>query len=38
LSRRKSNREDDVEYVIQQIPDVVRRLRAMSPLTPEELR
>lgn len=34
----KSNREDDVEYVIQQIPDVVRRLRAMSPLTPEELR
>jgi len=34
----KSNREDDVEYVIQQIPDIVRRLRAMSPLTPEELR
>jgi cysteine desulfurase len=34
----KSNREDDVEYVIRQIPDVVSRLRAMSPLTPEELR
>jgi cysteine desulfurase len=34
----KSNREGDVEYVIQQMPDVVRRLRAMSPLTPEELR
>lgn len=34
----KSNREDDVEYVIQQMPEVVRRLRAMSPLTPEELR
>jgi cysteine desulfurase len=34
----KSNREDDVEYVIQQMPDVVRKLRDMSPLTPEELR
>jgi cysteine desulfurase len=34
----KGNREEDVEYVIQQILDVVRRLRAMSPLTPEELR
>lgn len=34
----KGNREEDVEYVIQRMPDVVRRLRAMSPLTPEELR
>lgn len=34
----KSNREEDVEYVIQRMPEVVRRLRAMSPLTPEELR
>ena len=34
----KDNREEHVEYVIQQMPDVVRRLRAMSPLTPEELR
>ncbi len=34
----RDNREEHVEYVIQQIPDVVRRLRAMSPLTPEELR
>jgi len=34
----KGNREEHVEYVIQQIPGVVRRLRAMSPLTPEELR
>lgn len=34
----KGNREEHVEYVIQQMPGVVRRLRAMSPLTPEELR
>jgi cysteine desulfurase len=34
----KSNREEDMEYVIQRMPEVVRRLRAMSPLTPEELR
>lgn len=34
----KSNRDEDVEYVIRQMPDVVRRLRAMSPLTPQELR
>ncbi len=34
----KGNREEHVEYVIQQMPGVVRRLRSMSPLTPEELR
>lgn len=34
----KYNSDDHVEYVIQQIPEVVKRLRAMSPLTPEELR
>jgi cysteine desulfurase len=34
----KGNREEHVEYVIQQMPGVVRRLRTMSPLTPEELR
>jgi cysteine desulfurase len=34
----KVNNEEHVEYVIQQMPEVVGRLRAMSPLTPEELR
>lgn len=34
----KGNREEHVEYVIRQMPEVVRRLRSMSPLTPEELR
>ena len=34
----KGNREEHVEYAIQQMPGVVRRLRSMSPLTPEELR
>jgi cysteine desulfurase len=34
----KSNNEEDVEYVMQQIPNVVGRLRAMSPLTPKEMR
>lgn len=34
----RDNRRKHVEYVIQQMPDVVSRLRAMSPLTPEEMR
>ncbi len=34
----KDNSDDHVEYVIQQIPGVVKRLRSISPLTPEELR
>jgi len=33
----KSNRDEDVEYVVQSLPGVVKRLRAMSPLTPKEL-
>jgi len=34
----KVNNEEHIEYVVQQMPEVVGRLRAMSPLTPEELR
>jgi cysteine desulfurase len=34
----KGNTMEHVEYVIEQMPGVVRRLRAMSPLTPKELR
>lgn len=34
----KGNRGEHVEYVVQQMPGVVRRLRSMSPLTPKELR
>jgi cysteine desulfurase len=34
----KSNREEHVEYVVQHIPEVVWKLRSMSPLTPKELR
>jgi len=34
----KDNNGEQVDYVIEQLPGVVRKLRAMSPLTPEELR
>ncbi len=34
----KVNNKDHVDYVVSQMPEVVGRLRAMSPLTPEELR
>jgi len=33
----RQNTEDEVDYVVQVMPDIVKRLRAMSPLTPKEL-
>ena len=30
--------EEDVEYVIKELTEIVKKLRSMSPLTPEELR
>ena len=33
----KQNTEEDVDYVTEILPDVVKRLRALSPLTPKEL-
>ncbi|UCE96873.1 MAG: cysteine desulfurase [Candidatus Bathyarchaeota archaeon] len=34
----KQNSENDVDYVLGLMPDIVKRLRAMSPLTPKELK
>lgn len=34
----KDNNRHQVDYVVQELPGIVNRLRAMSPLTPEELR
>ncbi|MFQ6073990.1 MAG: aminotransferase class V-fold PLP-dependent enzyme, partial [Candidatus Bathyarchaeia archaeon] len=33
----KQNTEEDVKYVLGLLPDIVKRLRAISPLTPKEL-
>ncbi len=34
----KQNTEEEVDYVTGLLPDIVKRLRAMSPLTPKEMR
>lgn len=34
----KANNKDQINYVIQQMPGIVKRLRAMSSITPEELK
>lgn len=33
----RENTQEEVDYVISLMPDIVKRLRAMSPLTPKEL-
>jgi cysteine desulfurase len=33
----KQNSDEDVEYILEVLPSVVKRLRMMSPLTPKEL-
>jgi len=33
----KQNTEEDIDYVVNALPDIVKRLRAISPLTPKEL-
>jgi len=33
----KQNTEEDIDYVVNALPDIVKRLRAISPLTPKEM-
>ncbi len=33
----RQNTEEDVDYVVNALPDIVKRLRAISPLTPKEM-
>jgi cysteine desulfurase len=34
----RQNTEEQIDYVISIMPDIVKRLREMSPLTPKELK
>jgi cysteine desulfurase len=34
----RENTQEEVDYVISLMPDIVKRLRAISPLTPKELK
>jgi len=38
FSLNRYTKEEDIDHVISVLPEIVRRLRAMSPLTPENLR
>lgn len=38
LTLGERTRDEDVTFVLEKLPEVVRKLRAMSPLTPKELR
>ena len=38
LTLGERNTEEDVSYVLEKLPEVVGKLRSMSPLTPKELR
>ncbi len=33
----RQNTEEDVDYLVNALPDIVKRLRAISPLTPKEM-
>jgi cysteine desulfurase len=38
LTLSKQSTQDEVDYVIELMPGIVKRLRAISPLTPKELK
>lgn len=37
LTLGKDTKEEEIDYVLEVLPDIVKRLRAMSPLTPKEI-